>query len=82
MLRLLTRLAVAGAVLALICWAGAHYLLADWPQQPFVPKLAYLLLTIAVAGAAFLGCAALLGVSEVREIFGAIERRLRRSPRA
>jgi putative peptidoglycan lipid II flippase len=81
MLRLLTRLALACAVLALICWAGAHFLLADWARQAFVPKLGYLLLTIAVAGAAFFGCAALLGVSEIREILRAIERRLRRAPR-
>jgi putative peptidoglycan lipid II flippase len=81
MLRLLTRLAFASAVLALICWAGAHFLLADWAHQAFTPKLGYLLLTIAVAGAAFLGCAALLGVSEVREIFAAIERRVHRASR-
>jgi putative peptidoglycan lipid II flippase len=78
MLRLLGKLAVAGAALAGVCWLGSKYLLADWATQAFVPKLVYLLGTIAAAGAAFVVVAHALRISELREINGAIMRRLRR----
>jgi putative peptidoglycan lipid II flippase len=76
---LLWRLATASGVLALICWAGSHYLLADWAVQRFWPKLAYLSLVIAVGAGAFFSCATLLGIREMQEISGALRRRLRRA---
>lgn len=79
MLLLLGKLAVAGAALAGVCWLGSHYLLADWATQAFVPKLVYLLGTIAVAGLVFLAVAAALRIPELRDIIGAFERRLRRA---
>ena len=78
MLALLGKLSVAGAVLAGVCWLGGHYLLADWAKQPFLPKLAGLTATIAVAGSAFLIVASVLNIPELREIIAAFERRLRR----
>jgi peptidoglycan biosynthesis protein MviN/MurJ (putative lipid II flippase) len=81
LLVLLGKLAVAGTVLAAICLAGSHFLLADWPTQPFWPKLAGLTLTIAVATAGFLACAMALKVPELSEIAAALRRRFRGSSR-
>jgi putative peptidoglycan lipid II flippase len=78
MLALLGKLTVAGAVLAGICWLGGHFLLADWPTQPFLPKLAGLGATIIVAGLAFLFVASALKIPELTDIIAAFERRLRR----
>jgi putative peptidoglycan lipid II flippase len=78
MLILLVKIAVAGAVLGGICWLGMHYLLADWAQQAFWPKLATLLLVIAVAAAAFFACASALDIDEVHDITRAVRRRLQR----
>jgi putative peptidoglycan lipid II flippase len=79
MLSLLSRLAVASAVLAAICWAGAHFLLADWATQRFWPKLAALLGVIGAGAGAFFLCATAFGIGEVREITKAVKRRLRRA---
>ena len=78
MLRLLSRLAVSSAVLALICWAGTHFLLADWATQHFWTKLGALTLVIATGAAAFFLCATALGITELREIMQAVKRKLRR----
>ena len=77
-LGLLARLLPAAAVLAAVCWVGSHYLLADWASQPFWPKLAALLLTIAVAGGGFIAVASASGIAELQEITAAVRRRLRR----
>jgi putative peptidoglycan lipid II flippase len=78
MLRLLSRLAVASAVLALICWAGSHFLLADWATQLFWTKLGALTLVIATGVVAFFLSATALGITELSEITQAVKRRLRR----
>ena len=78
MLVLLGKIAVAGALLGGICWLGAHYLLADWAQQPFWPKLASLAFVIAVGAAGFFACANALGIAEVHDIMRALRRRLQR----
>jgi putative peptidoglycan lipid II flippase len=78
MLALLGKLAVAGAALVGVCWLGSHFLLADWVTQPFLPKLTYLLGTIAIAALVYLLVASALRIAELRDIIGAFERRLRR----
>jgi putative peptidoglycan lipid II flippase len=78
MLHLLIRIALACAVLAAVCMAGMHYLLADWATQVFWLKLGELLLVIAVGAAAFFVCATVLGISELREITHAVKRKLLR----
>jgi putative peptidoglycan lipid II flippase len=78
MLRLVSRLAMASAVLALVCWAGTHFLLADWATQPFWTKLGALTLVIATGVVAFFLSATALGITELREITQAVKRRLRR----
>jgi putative peptidoglycan lipid II flippase len=78
MLRLVSRLAMASAVLAVVCWVGTHFLLADWATQPFWTKLGALTLVIATGVVAFFLSATALGITELREITQAVKRRLRR----
>lgn len=78
MISLLAKLCVAAAALALVCWAGNHWLLANWATQAFLPKLFYLLSTIAVAGATFFACSMLLGIRELDSLTSAVRRRLQR----
>ena len=79
MLALLSKVALASAVLLLASWAGAHFLLADWAVQSFWPKCLSLVLVIVLAAAAFFVTASALGVGEVHEIARAVQRRLRRA---
>ena len=78
MVRMLAKLAVASAVLAAICWAGMHFLLADWATEAFLPKLLSLFVVICVGAGAFFVCATALGITELREITHAVKRRLLR----
>jgi putative peptidoglycan lipid II flippase len=79
MIRTLMRVGVAGGVLALICWAGTHWLLSDWAHQALIPKAIYLLTTIAVAGAGFFVTALVLRVDELRGLAALLRRKLQRS---
>ncbi|HEY4368778.1 MAG TPA: murein biosynthesis integral membrane protein MurJ [Steroidobacteraceae bacterium] len=78
MLRTLTRVGLAGAVLGLICWAGRYWLLSDWAHQALVPKAIYLLTTIGVAGAGFFVTAMLLKVGELEALTALVKRKLHR----
>jgi len=78
MLVLLAKVALASAALFAVCWAGEHYLLADWAVQPFWPKLLDLTLVILIGAAVFFVCASALGIGEVNDIVAAVRRRLRR----
>ena len=77
MLAMLAKLGVACAMLALVCWAGSHWLLPDWALERFWPKLGGLLAVIVAAAGAFFGIATLLGIEEMREITLALGRKLR-----
>jgi putative peptidoglycan lipid II flippase len=79
MLALLSKVALASAVLLLVSWAGAHFLLGDWAVQSFWPKCLSLVLVIVLAAAAFFVSAGALGIGEVHEIARAVQRRLRRA---
>jgi putative peptidoglycan lipid II flippase len=79
MLTLLTRVALASALLCLIAWTGSHWLLADWAVERFWPKCASLLLVIATSAGAFFLCANALGIAEVHEVVAAASRRLGRA---
>ena len=81
MLRTLTKICLAGALLAAVCWASMHWLLADWSSQPFLGKTAALLGTIAVAAVVFVACAAALKIEELTSVLEALRRRLGRRPR-
>ena len=78
MFALLGKLLLSGAVLCAICWAGQHWLLMQWATMPFLPKLAALLATISVAGAAFFACAYALRIPEMESLVAAVKRRLSR----
>ncbi|MGB6451579.1 MAG: murein biosynthesis integral membrane protein MurJ [Steroidobacteraceae bacterium] len=80
MLSLLTRLAAASVVLAAICWAGAHFLLADWATEHFWRKFVLLGAVIVAGGSAFFACAAALRIEEVRDLTRAVRQRLGGSP--
>ncbi|HEV2268591.1 MAG TPA: murein biosynthesis integral membrane protein MurJ [Steroidobacteraceae bacterium] len=79
MLVLLARLSVASALLALICWAGSHYLLGGWAVEHFWPKLGSLFLVIAAGTGAFFWSATALRIREMQEITQAVRRRLLRA---
>jgi putative peptidoglycan lipid II flippase len=74
----LTRIIIAGILLALICWAANHWWLGAWEQVRFLQKLLTLVATIVVGALAFFGTALLLRVHEVHEISELVRRRLTR----
>lgn len=78
LLALLARLAGASAVLAAVCWAGDHFLLARWATERFWPKLGELLAVIVAAAGAFFVCASALGIRELDEVARALKRRFAR----
>jgi hypothetical protein len=55
-------------------------LLADWETQTFLIKLGFLLGTVIVGALVFAACGTALHIEELKEIQGAIKRRLRRAP--
>src|ERR1044071_277653 len=75
----LGKMCLAGAVLALVCWAANYWWLGAWSQLRFFPKLCELLIAIAFGAAAFFGCAYLLRVSEVQDIVEIFRRKLARA---
>jgi putative peptidoglycan lipid II flippase len=79
MLSLLLRLSVASVVLAGVCWAGNHYLLAGWAIERFWPKAAGLAAVIVTGAGAFFICAIALRIREMQDIVLAVRRKLRRA---
>jgi putative peptidoglycan lipid II flippase len=78
LLLLLGKIAVACAALAAVCAASSHWLLADWPHQALLPKIGALALTVTAGGAVFAACGILLHIEELKELRGAVMRRLKR----
>ncbi|MGO9933665.1 MAG: murein biosynthesis integral membrane protein MurJ [Steroidobacteraceae bacterium] len=78
LLELLGKIALAAAALIAVCAASSHWLLAQWQTQAFMVKLAALLGTIVAGALAFAGCGVLLHIEELKELRGAVMRRLRR----
>src|SRR5581483_1812048 len=78
MLKLLARLAIPSLLLAGICWAGMHFLLADWATQAFLPKATALAVVICIGAAAFFISATALGITELQEVTRAVKRKLLR----
>jgi putative peptidoglycan lipid II flippase len=75
----LGKMCLAGAVLALVCWAANYWWLGAWSQLRFFPKLCELLIAIAFGAAAFFGCAYLLRVREVQDIVDIFRRKINRA---
>jgi putative peptidoglycan lipid II flippase len=72
----LGKICLAGALLALICWAANYFWLDAWASLRFFQKLSALLATIACGAAAFFAAAFLLRVSEVQDIIDVFGRRM------
>jgi putative peptidoglycan lipid II flippase len=79
MLVMLGKVAIAAAALVAVCAASSHWLLADWQTQAFLRKSSLLLATVIVGALAFAGCGLALHIEELKELQGAIKRRLRRA---
>jgi putative peptidoglycan lipid II flippase len=80
---LLAKVLLAGVALAAVCWAGEHWLLSQWQVQATAPKALGLLVTIALAAAAFFAVAAWLRISEVTQVVALVGQRLgRMKPRS
>src|SRR5881392_3762881 len=71
----LAKICVAGAPLALICWAANYWWLDSWASLHFFPKLATLLVTIVFGATVFFGVAVLLRDSEVQDMIDVFRRR-------
>jgi hypothetical protein len=54
-------------------------LLADWATQTFLIKLGALLGTVIVGALVFVACGLALHIEELKELQGALKRRLRRA---
>jgi putative peptidoglycan lipid II flippase len=78
MLIALAKMCVAGALLALVCWAANHWWLDAWASLRFFQKLIILLATIAIGAATFFATAFLLRVSEVQDIIDVLRRKISR----
>jgi peptidoglycan biosynthesis protein MviN/MurJ (putative lipid II flippase) len=78
MLVMLGKVALAAGALVAVCAASSHWLLADWQTQAFLPKLGALLVTMILGALVFAGCGTALHIEELKELQGAILRRLRR----
>jgi putative peptidoglycan lipid II flippase len=78
MLATLAKLAVAGGVLALVCWAGQQWLLGDWRHSGLLVRILLLFITIGVAAAAFFGVALLLRIEELDDVAALARRKLGR----
>jgi putative peptidoglycan lipid II flippase len=72
----LAKICVAGALLALICWAANYWWLGAWANLRFFPKLTALLATIVLGAMVFFGAAFFLRVSEVNDIIDVFQSRL------
>jgi putative peptidoglycan lipid II flippase len=74
----LGKMCVAGALLALVCWAANYWWLGAWADRRFLQKLGALLAAIACGATVFFAAAFFLRVSEVQDIIDLFRRRLRR----
>ncbi|MFN6962781.1 MAG: murein biosynthesis integral membrane protein MurJ [Pyrinomonadaceae bacterium] len=73
------RIAGASAVMAVVCYAAYHLLLAAFIGRTTLPfKLIEALVPIALGGVTFLLAAKILGVSELEKLFSGLRRKLAR----
>ncbi len=79
MIAMLAKVAAGCALLALLCWASAHWLLGQWATQAFISKAGWLLLTVLVGAAAFVACGMALRIEELHDMAGVLRRRWQRA---
>ncbi len=78
LLGMLTKLLLAGAVLAGVCLAANHFLLHDPGSLALLPRLGWLTATVAAAAAGYFLTTKLLRVPEADEALAMLRRKLRR----
>jgi putative peptidoglycan lipid II flippase len=78
MLATLVKIALAGAVLAAVCLAAQHWVLAGWADFSLALRIVSLLGVIAVAGLAFFGTAFALRIEELDDLAALVRRKLAR----
>lgn len=76
MVKILAKLAVAGAFLAGICWLAWAFFFSAYPHAGIWANLVVMLVTIAVGAGVFFGAAYLLRVDEMRDLVGMVRRKL------
>ncbi len=74
----LAKIFLASDALALVCWGGKWLLLERWQSMGLLLRMSGLGLTIALSIGAFCVVAAMLGVHEMRDLLGAVRRKLSR----
>jgi putative peptidoglycan lipid II flippase len=74
----LVKIAIAGVLLGLVCWAANYWWLNGWERLRLPTKTLALAMTIVAGVVTFFGAAFLLRVHEVRELFDTVQRRLKR----
>ena len=78
MIKTLSKLLVAGALLAAICLLAEHFIFSSPAGVTAWRKLFGLVLTMAIGGSAFFGAAYLLHVAELRDVVALVRGRLMR----
>lgn len=78
----LGKIAVAGTLLILICWAAQTWVLAGWSRMNFGMRLLSLLGTIFAGCGAFFTAAFLLKLDEMHDVVAVFQRRLSRKKTA
>ena len=78
LLVLLVKIAAASLALIAVCAGSSHWLLAHWQTQAFMVNFAALFGTIVVGALGFTACGVLLHIEELKDLRGAVLRRLRR----
>ena len=74
----LGKICIAGAMLALVCWAANYWWIDDWDRLHFLSKLCALLIAIAIGAITFFSSAFLLGVTEVHDLVDLLRDRVSR----
>ncbi len=75
---MLGKVAVAAAALIAVCAASSHWLLDDWQTQSLPSKGSWLLATVGVGAAVFVGVGTALRIEELGELTGVLRRRFGR----
>ncbi len=78
MIRTLARLLPACILLALVCWAGQHWVLAGWAHFAVPVRALSLLSVIAVGTVVFFGAAIVCRVEEMTDLTKLVKRKLGR----
>ena len=74
----LAKVVLACVPLAAVCAASRHWLFAAWPIQALAPKIAAMAVTVLVGVSAFAATGMLLRIDELKLLWAAVRRRLRR----